>query len=232
MLPDTAADDARVAASLDHWKRKLLDLSKRNRALNFKMTRVSTVAVVDERPAEVFHRLYLAEKPMRFRAAAPEPETAAAAPEAAVAEAGVETDDEAMPQAAGYAPYEAAALDEKHRDDTLQTSSPADKLDHSLRRIDAQAIETQEEQGVNTLFMALGMLHYRESADSDQTLRAPLVLLPVALKRSSAAAGRLRPPGVLPGGDGGGEGAGGVAGDDGGVPGPLRLPEVRDVQGP
>jgi very-short-patch-repair endonuclease len=189
MLPDTAADDARVAASLDHWKRKLLDLSKRNRALNFKMTRVSTVAVVDERPAEVFHRLYLAEKPMRFRAAAPEPETAAAAPEPAVAEAGVETDDEAMPQAAGYAPYEAAALHEKHRDDTLQTSSPADKLDHSLRRIDAQAIETQEEQGVNTLFMALGMLHYRESADSDQTLRAPLVLLPVALKRASAAAG-------------------------------------------
>jgi hypothetical protein len=162
MLPDTAADDTRVAASLDHWKRKLLDLSKRNRALNFKMTRVSTVAVVDEQAG----RGLPPPLPGREADALPrrraEPETAAGAnepvatPAPAVAEAGVETDDEAMPQAAGYAPYEATALHEKHRDDTLQTSSPADKLDHSLRRIDAQAIETQEEQGVNTLFMALG----------------------------------------------------------------------------
>ena len=35
---------ARIAAALDNWKRRLLDLSKRNRALNFRMTRASTVA--------------------------------------------------------------------------------------------------------------------------------------------------------------------------------------------
>src|SRR5207244_2210647 len=62
----------RVAASLENWKHKLLDLSKRNRALNFKMSKVSTIAVVDEQPAEVFRQLYLRERPMRFKAA---PET-------------------------------------------------------------------------------------------------------------------------------------------------------------
>jgi hypothetical protein len=75
--PAAPTDDARVAAALDSWKRKLLDLSKRNRALNFRMTRASTVAIVDEQPAEVFRRLYLLEKRMRF-AAAPPPAPASA----------------------------------------------------------------------------------------------------------------------------------------------------------
>ncbi|HEX2225287.1 MAG TPA: DUF4011 domain-containing protein, partial [Thermoanaerobaculia bacterium] len=61
------SDTQRVAASLDFWKRKLLDLGKRNRALNFKPNKVSTVTVVDEQPAEVFRQLYLLERAMRFQ---------------------------------------------------------------------------------------------------------------------------------------------------------------------
>lgn len=98
--PPDPSTDARVAASADNWRRKLLDLTKRNRALNFRPARVSTVAVVDE-----------------------------------------------------------------------------------------QARLTIEEQGVNTLFLALGMLHYKDAADSDVVLRAPLVLLPVELTRKSARTG-------------------------------------------
>src|SRR5262249_34373946 len=66
-------DRQRITDALENWKRKLLDLSKRNRALNFKMNKVSTIAVVDEQPAEVFRQLYLKEGAMRFKAA---PETA------------------------------------------------------------------------------------------------------------------------------------------------------------
>ncbi|HEU0298807.1 MAG TPA: DUF3320 domain-containing protein [Longimicrobium sp.] len=306
--PAAPTDDARVAASLENWKRKLLDLSKRNRALNFRMTRASTVAIVDERPAEVFRRLYLAEKPMRFQAAdPPAPASTVAAPPSAAApdpsstapdsapapvregglrdfpaansfapteavpppnsidpapspdsvdraplsdsinlslpldsvgssspadsidpptlhsidstrqidsapqpDAGeppplplIDTadsapadafddmvgDDGALAAAAEWTPYQAAALATKHRDDVLQTTSPPDRLDVSLRRIEEQARETQEEQGVNALFLALGMLHYTESKDSEQVFRAPLVLLPVRLARTSAGAG-------------------------------------------
>ena len=46
-----------------------------------------------------------------------------------------------------------------------------------------------EEQGVNALFLALGMLYYTESPDSDVSFRAPLVLVPVELTRRSARAG-------------------------------------------
>ncbi|HEX6037171.1 DUF3320 domain-containing protein [Longimicrobium sp.] len=325
--PPASTDDARIGAALDAWKRKLLDLTKRNRALNFRVTRASTVAVVDEQPAEVFRRLYLAEKPMRFRAAEPPaspadrtppasairasdasattadtaasaesapassvstaapvqgdvfalpplppsaegpdapaeivrpagrgfpvPGSAAAdtsasasavitsgesadAASAEVAESAASTESasagsaspESAPNApasaegefasagpaplatgadegmngfdddldeeigaAAFAPYEVASLAEKHRDDVLQTTSPLEKLDVQLRRIDEQAREAREEQGVNTLFLALGMLHYTEAKDSEQVFRAPLVLLPVALARASAGAG-------------------------------------------
>jgi very-short-patch-repair endonuclease len=320
--PAAPTDDARIGAALDAWKRKLLDLTKRNRALNFRVTRASTVAVRDEQPAEVFRRLYLAEKSMRFQAAEPPPPppanaaTASASPvlaavpsstvtadtsaptqpstlatpatgsdalasiesaapvstESATASASTESaapasteaasapasyesaasastesaalastesaasvstetasvpistgagaitstdggssstdfpaeslaeggaaqvgfddlEDEDGGAAAAFAPYEVASLAEKHRDDVLQTTSPADKLDIQLRRIDEQARETREEQGVNALFLALGMLHYTEAKDSEQVFRAPLVLLPVALARTSAGAG-------------------------------------------
>lgn len=65
----SAASNERVTATIENWKRKLLDLSKRNRALNFKMSKVATIAIVDEQPAEVFRHLYLRERPMRFKAA-------------------------------------------------------------------------------------------------------------------------------------------------------------------
>jgi len=61
--------EQRISVSIDNWKRKLLDLSKRNRALNFKMNKVSTIAIVDEQPAEVFRQLSLKNEGMRFKPA-------------------------------------------------------------------------------------------------------------------------------------------------------------------
>lgn len=259
-VPVQQGDDAKVVASIDHWKRKLLDLTKRNRALNFRATKVSTISVVDEQPAEVFRRLYLQGKPMRFRAAAEDgaagktakgsdtapvasTEGTAATPSPAgettadasvtkpVANVGLDAgpgpaatadgtaatevpegyflvDDAGAPMddlvaeleeedagaAPAFTPYEAAALDARHTDDVLQTTAAPDKLDVSLRRIDEQARETQEEQGVNALFLALGMLHYREAKDAEQVFKAPLVLLPVQLERKSAVAGYIARP--------------------------------------
>lgn len=74
--PTTPAADDRIGAAVESWKRKLIDLTKRNRALNFRMNKVSTVAIVDEHPAEVFRQLYLHGKALRFKAA-PEPEAPA-----------------------------------------------------------------------------------------------------------------------------------------------------------
>ncbi len=188
--PRTPAD-GRLAASIDAWKRKLLDLSKRNRALNFRTTKVSTVAIVDEHPAEIFRLLYLAEREMRFKAEPAPTDTAPLAATAAGASPEEELDTAAtQPE---FVPYDAATLDDRHTDEFLQTTATPEALDRSLRRLDEQARLAIEEQGVNTLFLALGMLHYTEADTSEQVFHAPLVLLPVELSRKSARSGyRIR----------------------------------------
>jgi very-short-patch-repair endonuclease len=191
---------SKVAASAQNWQRKLLDLTNRNRALNFKPTKVSTVAIVDEQPAVVFKILYLDEKAMKFKAAPeeqPSPVQSATSSSGentkeAVSEPGsildVEEGDETH-IGMDFAPYDATTLGEQHTDDWLQTASQPEALDKSLRRLDEQARASIEEQGVNTLFLALGMLYYKESAASDIVLKAPIVLLPVELSRKSVRSG-------------------------------------------
>ncbi|HKS42225.1 MAG TPA: DUF4011 domain-containing protein [Blastocatellia bacterium] len=175
----TNPEEARIAATINNWKRKLLDVSKRNRALNFRPNRVTTITITDEQPAEVFRQLYIQDRSMRFRPA----------PASALAQDQPQENSEGFTPALDFAPYEAARLDQHYKDDILQTSSSPEKLDQSLRRIDEQARASLEEQGVNTLFLALGMLHYKESADSEEIFRAPLVLLPAELNRTNARTG-------------------------------------------
>jgi len=66
--PSSGAEHDRVAATIGNWKRKLLDVSKRNRALSFRPNKVTTVTIVNEQPAEVFRQLYLRERPQYVRA--------------------------------------------------------------------------------------------------------------------------------------------------------------------
>lgn len=223
----------RVGAAVNAWKTKLLDLSKRNRALNFRSSKVSTVTIVDEQPAEVFRQLQLRREAMRFKAA---PETDGAGTEVSIT--GTEPTAAAMSHAvlgdtpdlstaglpivsetgtlasrpmlslsepsrlenpiededdgaagADFVPYDPTTLDERHTDGWLQTSSAPEALDRSLRRLEEQARLSIEEQGVNTLFLALGMLTYTELEAPGKPFRAPIVLLPAALSRKSARAG-------------------------------------------
>ena len=199
-LPAPTDLRARLQLALTTWRNRLLDLTKRNRALNFKPTRVSTVAIVDERPAEVFRRLCVDARPMRFhptlasaakRDGKDHAEEASATGNGTTTEAAGVDDEDAAPHSMelDFTPYEADALDERYTDDVLQALATPEALDKSLRRLDEQARATIEEQGVNVLFLALGMLHYTESRDSTEVLRAPLIMVPVRLARKSARSG-------------------------------------------
>jgi Protein of unknown function (DUF4011)/AAA domain len=186
------ANEARVLATIDHWKRKLLDVSKRNRALSFKPNKVTTIAIVDEQPAEVFRQLYLQDGSMRFQPTEqvdvkPQTKTTSSSLTPELSNLMIEEDEEFL--TLNFVPYGASELSEKHTDDILQTSLVPEKLDLSLRRIDEQARVSLEEQGVNTLFLALGMLCYKESKDSEEMYRAPLLMLPVELSRKNARTG-------------------------------------------
>jgi len=174
------------------WKNKLLDLTKRNKALNFTVNKVSTVTVVDELPPEIFRLLCLKRKSLRFGAI----NDSNVSNEESSSETVTLFDDieddsgtGSIEEADRFVPYDITELSSRHTDDILQTNSTFETLEKSLRRIDDQARSIIEEQGVNALFLALGMLHYNDDKDSKIIRRAPLVLVPVELLRKSAREG-------------------------------------------
>ncbi|QXV64698.1 DUF3320 domain-containing protein [Mucilaginibacter sp. 21P] len=76
--------------------------------------------------------------------------------------------------------------EEKYHDTKLQTEEDELKLQSRLLNTYYFARTSIEEQGVNLLYLALGMLCWHDSADADTQRSAPLILIPVSLERSSA----------------------------------------------
>ena len=66
-----------VARELERARRSLLDLTLRNRLLNYRPHRLRSIRVIDELPAEIYDALVLRERSLEFRSAErpPSPET-------------------------------------------------------------------------------------------------------------------------------------------------------------
>jgi hypothetical protein len=74
----------------------------------------------------------------------------------------------------------------KYQDTRLQTDENDQKLQSRLLNTYYFARTSIEEQGVNLLYLALGMLRWYDTGDTETQRSAPLILVPVSLERSSA----------------------------------------------
>lgn len=162
---------------LKKWKDKLVDLSKRNRLLNFRPTKVTTVKIVDELPSEILNILTIQKEGMEFLP------VASSTDEDSVKED--KEDKEDIDTSIEFQSYARDELAKKHKDKYLQTTLTKEKLSKNLFRIYSKANSVMEEQGYNVLFLSLGCLEFYESEDSDVKLRAPIILIPVELTRTS-----------------------------------------------
>ncbi|RSK48124.1 DUF3320 domain-containing protein [Hymenobacter rigui] len=191
---------ASLAARLAASRQELLDLGLRNPLLNFRPSKARGVEIVGEESEAVWERLVRKGRPMVF---APVPEAALPAP------VGWKGDPEraarraaalGLPVPAEVTPRQlaaAAALTADTTDNKLQTAEPLAKLERRLLTTYYTARTSLEEQGVNILYLALGMLTWYEADGSEEPRRAPLVLVPVLLERGTAAERfRLRYTGV------------------------------------
>ena len=79
-------------------------------------------------------------------------------------------------------------LSTRHTDNKLQTDYLPTEFRRRLLNTYYTARTAIEEQGVTTLYLALGMLQWYESESSDMLRRAPLILIPVEISRTSVRA--------------------------------------------
>ena len=169
--PEPAEDE--TIDRLERWKRRLLDLSLRNKLLNFKDGKKS-VPLDCPNPARLEDMLAAGER-FSFR-----PKTSV-----------LGSDDV----------RDAALFEEQNRDDgriaflnqalegrLLHTTLTEKELDDRLTELFQITRTSFEEGGANILFLAFGFLKWSQK-DGGPLYRAPLLLIPVSLQRTSVRAG-------------------------------------------
>lgn len=78
--------------------------------------------------------------------------------------------------------------EDRYTDSNLETMLTHDQLQKKLISLHRDARTSEEEQGVNVLYLALGFLRWREDKASAIDRHAPLILLPVDLIRNKRTA--------------------------------------------
>ncbi len=152
-----------VQTKLDKARSELLDLTLRNPLINYKLLKARGVEIVDESPSDIYQILVENKKIMSF-----------------------------LPRDEDDSSYlfedEAEHDPDRHTDSKLQTNHSSTDLQKRLRNTEYTERTAIEEQGVTTLYIALGMLKWYESESSDILRRAPLIMVPVELNRTSVRA--------------------------------------------
>ena len=160
-----------VETKLDLWKNRLIDRSKRNNMINFRPTK-PTIHVIDELPTEIFKKVIKYHEHLDFL-------------DFDSWENPKEYSWKAEIPSTEYVGHDDSDLADRYIDNFLQTQLEQEELNKKLYLIYLKSRSSMEEQGYNTLFLALGFLEYYESDNSHEKMRAPILLLPVELKRNS-----------------------------------------------
>ena len=156
---------------LDRIRTRLLDLTNRNKLLNFRQSNVSSLRIVDVPIDPVFARLVDGEKLPFFPVPEPGIHVSEMPAKDHAEELGWNTSfdlDEAGDQDVGFLPV-------LHYQESLDTVS---------RKIGSAAKTAIEESGTNMLYLVFGFLEWYESDDSQQPHLAPLVVVPVTIDRA------------------------------------------------
>ncbi|MBS1964596.1 MAG: DUF4011 domain-containing protein [Chloroflexi bacterium SZAS-1] len=159
-------------ASIDIWKNRLLDLSRRNRLLHLRAGASSVVELTHPNAAELFGLLTRRRKLEFVEALTPEQRLDALSWDAPATGATMQLDTVAAP---------------KPRPEQLTTDLPPAEQERALYNLRLRSRTALNEQGINLLFVAVGFLEWMVPGAGEAFWRSPLLLVPVELNRSILA---------------------------------------------
>ncbi|MGH8260495.1 MAG: DUF4011 domain-containing protein, partial [Steroidobacteraceae bacterium] len=170
-----------IPDALRQLRKKLLDLSGRNRLLNFKHTPGRSLQSVEGGLQGLYDRLVEATgRPRGLIRGVPEPPRSEW-----VLRDGRRIRPDVAPWAAGQKIPTSYDLPEVGGEEaTFRALLYPDDLAKHCRKLEREANLAIEETGANMLFLVLGFLEYPEEAQSDRHFLAPLISIPVALSSS------------------------------------------------
>ncbi|MHA1971946.1 MAG: DUF4011 domain-containing protein, partial [Candidatus Hodarchaeales archaeon] len=157
----------RLREKLDNARRDLLDLGLRNTLLNYRPLKSRGVEISEGLSDEIYNTLVNEGQKVIFLPMQDEE---------------VENREQVNMFPVSFQQID---IDHKKKKDELQTPYSAGELQKRLLNTYYAARTQIEEQGVNTLFLAIGMLEWTESENSEEPHLAPLILIPIQLNRES-----------------------------------------------
>ena len=147
-----------INLKVELWKNKLLDMGKRNRLLNYRDTRKSSLRILNPTIYDLWDSFVIHEHELQFPFI-----------------------DDTQLSLSEFEDENGSA----HHDIGLMTNLPLKEQQRVLRNLRSKAKTISEEQGVNTLYLSFGFLRWSESDNSKQYFDSPLILVPVTLSWES-----------------------------------------------
>lgn len=147
---------------LEYWEHQLLDLGKRNKMINYRETKRTTIKLVEPSFGELFNRLALNEETLTFQRSVDR-----------------ETDIRVF-SILSLLENLSASLPVTIGD--IKTEGSVLERQRTLKNLRAKSRLAQEEQGTNILYLSFGFIEWKDGKGaSAQWIKSPLVLVPAVL---------------------------------------------------
>jgi len=188
--PSLFAGALPIKVALEQLRLRLLDLTGRNRQINFKHTAGKSLQFVHTSIDATFRRLTADTAKKVNITALPEPDRGdwllrngrLTRPEPKDHAARINIDPSYELMRLGGRTLTAAASGSQAR-----TLFYAEDLGKHCRKLEREAKFAIEETGANMLYLVMGFLEFPEAPDSDKLYRAPLLCVPVAMTKTDEA---------------------------------------------
>jgi len=162
----TDSTTAAIDHKIEHWKKELLDTSKRNKMINYRETKRATLRILEPGAEELFNKLAFSEKALTFQ--------------------------RPISKDSDFRTYAMLSLLETlnynlpvHVGD-IKADGTIVEREKTLKNLRAKTKLAQEEQGTNILYLSFGFILWREhNRDSSPWLKAPVLMMPVQLGMKS-----------------------------------------------
>jgi transcription elongation GreA/GreB family factor/very-short-patch-repair endonuclease len=175
-----------LTSALEQLRLKLLDLTGRNRLLNFKHAAGKSLQFVEGHPDAIYQKLVEANNKASI--------SILGLPEPARREWVDRNGRLQRPEPREWAKsvgvptgYDISGAGEDSDESNVRALMYPDDLAKHCRKIEREARLAIEETGANMLFLVLGFLEFPDQRDSDKTFTAPLISIPVSLQKKEVA---------------------------------------------
>ncbi len=151
---------------IKHWEMQLLDFGKRNKMINYRDTKRSTLRIIEPSIDDFFKRLAISEEHLTFQKS-------------------VDHDNNArIFSLLSLLDTLSSPIDVAIGDIRAETSFA--ECQKTLKNLRAKARLSLEEQGTNILYLSFGFIEWRNGKGSSaQLVKSPLILVPVVLTLDS-----------------------------------------------